>query len=721
VRAVVGKLIVGVSIAALLWLTMIQFPRGHAQELVNGDGVKDIQIEVDGRIVRGRAYKTPLKITVLGHDGKPLESFKGPIKLSSGGAPVSEALPAPSKGVYTIGQWQAFGEDITVEYKSRIFTKTLTVASWLCLLPPLIAIGLALWSRQVLIALFGGVWLGNATLTLTTPGSTFGNFSFDGFGFMSTFTETIKGEIVDGDHAKVILFTLLMGGMVGIIAASGAMKAIVDIVAKKAKTARSAQFATSIMGVLIFFDDYANTILVGNTMRPFTDRFRISREKLAYIVDSTAAPVAALFLVSTWIGYEVGLIGDMMEAGNIKGVAYNTFLRSIPFRFYSLFGLLMVFVVALSGRDFGPMLKAEQRARHEGKVLADGASPLMDENAMSEFETKRPGTWWLAAGPIVSLVAAILFFLVATGWGPARSSGQERLEQAAAVVGVTVANYDSFPKLWTAVSNEKLNAGLNPEQAEKWQELLAQADFLRGPAGILSQAGAYDALVWGAGVGCFMAILLCMGGGFLNLEDTMKAFVNGLRSMLLAVVVLVLAWSLGQVCKDLATGEWLAEILKGIKPALLPTLVFLLSASIAFATGTSWGTMAIVFPILGPLLGQQMGTEAFDGIMLGSVGAVLAGSCFGDHSSPISDTTVLSSMASGSDHIDHVRTQIPYAFYCGSIAIVFGFLPAGFGLSPWIGLVVGSALLIAGVMVFGKRAEDPIDGHELTKGKPGAA
>jgi Na+/H+ antiporter NhaC len=714
VRGIVGKLMVGLALSLFLWMFMIQVPSVHAQAVTKGDGVKDIRIEIEGRFVRDRVYNDKtIKLTVIGFDGKALKNFKGPITLTSGTEAVVKVMPKPVKGVYTVKNWSMKGQDLTVGYKGRSFSKMISVASWLCLLPPLIAIGLALMYRQVLIALFGGIWLGHATITVTTPGWSFSNFAIDGFGFFSTLSGTIIGSMADADHSKIILFTLLMGGMVGIIAASGAMKAIVEIIAKYATSPKQAQLSTAGMGIAIFFDDYANTILVGNTMRPFTDRFRVSREKLAYIVDSTAAPVAALFLVSTWIGYEVGLIDDMLKGSPLlKGEAYSTFLASIPYRFYSIFGLVMVFAVAITGKDFGPMLKAEQRARHEGKVYSDTANPLMDENAMGEFDTKKPGSALLAVLPITSLVIGILGFMLYTGFAPAQANGRARLNEAAAIVGVKGKDYDSFVKLWTVVSDTTLKDQLSPDKAEKWQYLLDEANRQSGFSGVFSEASSYNALVWGAGLGCFVAMLLCMGGGFLSLEDTMKAFVNGLRSMLLAVAVLILAWGLGQVCKDLATGQWLAEKLKHISPALLPTLVFFLSAVIAFSTGTSWGTMAIVFPILGPLLAQNTALPAFEGIFFGSVGAVLAGSCFGDHASPISDTTVLSSMSSGSDHIDHVRTQVPYALYCAAIATVFGFLPAGFGMNPWIGLVLGVSALIGGLIVIGKRAEDPIEGSK---------
>lgn len=721
-RQGIGKCLIAFVLSCLLWTVMVHRPLSYAHtETVKGP-LKSIKIESDAfkkSVVKNKVYKDALKITLIGEGDKPLSEYKGELSVTSGDKPLVEKLPAPIDGVITLTNWTVTGDKISVSTGKILKTHEFRGASWLSLLPPLIAIGLALWFRQVIVSLFGGIWLGNALISVLSPSFDSKQFVLDGFGFLPALSDTMIGQLADADHMAVILFTLLMGGMVGVIAASGSMRAIVDLISKKAKSPRSAQLSTMGMGIAIFFDDYANTILVGNTMRPFTDRFKVSREKLAYIVDSTAAPVAALFLISTWIGYEVGLIGEMLEAGGIQQGAYNTFLYSVPYRFYSIFGLLMVFSVAFIGRDFGPMLEAERRARLKGQVLAPGAKPLADDNAAKEFGGKKSGKWWVAAVPILVMIVTILGFLFQTGSADASKEAADLIRQSGQIANLDVGAEDSyedlFPKVEAvkkaeleAVFGKTLSKKESAEKALKFENTFAKAKLMNSATGILAKADPYGSLVYGAGYGSLAAVLLVLLGGFMSLEDTMGAYMNGIKSMLLAVVVLTLAWSLGKVCKDLSTGEYLAELIRDISPALLPTLVFLLSAAIAFATGTSWGTMAIVFPILGPLLGAQIDHSAFEGILFGSVGAVLAGSCFGDHASPISDTTVLSSMSSGSDHIDHVRTQLPYAVYAATIAIVFGFLPAGYGAPPWIGLILGSAALIAGVRFFGKRPEDPM-------------
>lgn len=690
------------GVLALLWL-----PAASGQDTAPPAPASFTVSAKKKRVLTGtRARDNPLTITVLDKDGAVLTGFKGVLELRSAGQPIIEKVPPAKDGVLVLDGYRLEDDSVTVSYGGVSSEVDLAGASWISLMPPLLAIGLALWFRQVLLSLFGGVWLGNALITLTTPGSDLGDFVLDGFGFLSSVSVNLVGALTDPDHMKIVVFTLLMGGMVGIVAASGGTQALVQLISARARNARSAQRSTMAMGILIFFDDYANTILVGNTMRPFTDRFRVSREKLAYIVDSTAAPVAALFLVSTWIGYEVGLIGEVLEQG-LPGQAYGVFIDSIPYRFYSIFGLMLVFGVTLLGRDFGPMLTAEIRARSEGKVLRDGAAPMMDEEALSEFQGAS-APWWVAVAPIALLVVSILSFIVLTGYAPAQEKALGQLRQAAAVVGVEAGELN-FDELRLQIDAAVQAPALAAEVRARGEDLLSRADFSASLKGVLGEASSYDALIWGSALGVFLALLLVVGGGHLKLDDGLKAFVDGVRSMVMAVLVLTLAWSLGGVCESLLAGQYVAKMLEGVPVFLLPTLTFLAAAVIAFATGTSWGTMAILFPVLGPLLINCQGEANFESIMLGCVGAVLAGSCFGDHASPISDTTVLSSMASGSDHIDHVRTQLPYACLAGAVAILLGFLPAGLGVPPWPLLLVGIALIF-GVLIFIGR--DPEAGLE---------
>jgi Na+/H+ antiporter NhaC len=500
------------------------------------------------------------------------------------------------------------------------------------LAPAAVAIVLALVTRQVLLSLIGGVWLGAALLQ---------------GGFFAAFPGTMDTLIVvaaDKDKLKVITFTLFMGGLVGVIAGSGGTKGIVDVVSRVAKTRRSGGLATWGMGLAVFFDDYASTLLVGSTMRPITDKLRISREKLSYMVDSTAAPIASLAVVSTWIGYEVSVMGDAMKAAGVTGEGYDPyqiFLSGIPSRFYPILALLMVGLLAWTGREFGPMLAAERRARSTGEVLRAGGRPLMDANIVEDQKKldEIDGRWWLAVLPVVSLVGCVLAVL-----------------------------------------------------------------FVKGPD------ASYDALLYGSAFGVSVGMLASIAVGAQSMRESIDSFVSGVRAMTLAVMVLVLAWCIGKVMSDLDAGKYVAGLIADTVPSWgLPTITFVLASVIALATGTSWGTMAILFPILLPVLAAHQTDPDFMNLLLGSTSAVLAGAVFGDHCSPISDTTVLSSIASAADHVDHTRTQAPYAALCAVIAIALGTLPMGLGVSPWILLPLQIAALYATIRFLGTPvAEDAV-------------
>jgi len=523
---------------------------------------------------------------------------------------------------------------------------------WVTILPPLVAIGLALILREVVTSLFVGVWLGALFLTGYNPFSA----------VLLTVGTYARQALADPDHSAIIIFSLLLGGMVGILTKMGATRAIVDAVRPFATTPKRGQLAAWLAGLAIFFDDYSNTLIVGNTMRPVTDRLKVSREKLSYIVDSTAAPVSAMVFVSTWVGFEISLIADSLNIGVSQGSAapaispFGIFMASIPYLFYPIFALLLVLFLVLYNRDFGPMLKAERRARKGGGVARPGAQLTMGGDEMEAAEGVT-STWWAAATPVVVVVVTVIGGLVHTG-------------------------------------RQRLAAG--------------------EPAGIGEIFGAADPflpLLWGSLLGCLAAFAIATGTRKLRLDRAVEAWLGGIRSMLLAIVILVLAWSLGAVTESLGTAPFLSSVVSARLPlSLLPVVVFVISGLIALSIGSSWGTMAILFPLAVPLA-LKMGAVADPaagvafGHLLAVTAAVMSGALFGDHCSPISDTTILSSMASGCDHVDHVRTQMPYALVAAGVAGVIGSIPAGLGMSPWISLVVGTVALALIVRYVGRRVD----------------
>ena len=526
-------------------------------------------------------------------------------------------------------------------------TETVAI-SWVSILPPLLAIVLALYLRQVIPALFMGLWFGAWAIN---------GFTLAGLwaGLLDSFQIHILDAVANTNHSAVILFSLMIGGTVGIISRNGGMQGIVNLIVSWADDARRACLATATMGLAIFFDDYANTLVVGNTMRPVTDSMNVSRAKLAYIVDSTAAPVATVAFVTTWIGYQVGLIGEAVSyIPDLDAEAYLLFLSTIPYNFYPLLAISFVFMVAWTGRDFGPMAKAEQQAM-ESRVATGGhlESSMAEDCEPIESVAGKPQRAINAALPILMLVLGVMGGLYVTG-----------------------------------------RASLEIDHP--------------GIKDIIGAADSYKSLMWGSLIGMITAVLITLVQRIMSLEEVVNAWYKGLRTMFYAMIILVLAWALGGITEQLRTADFLVSVLGDtLSVQLVPFIVFVLAAFTAFATGSSWGSMGILVPLVIPLTWAVMKVNGYSGpddmhILYSSIASVLAGSVWGDHCSPISDTTILSSMASGCDHIEHVRTQMPYALLVGVVSIGIGSIPVAFGMPWWLGLLLGAALLYTILLVVGK-------------------
>ena len=523
------------------------------------------------------------------------------------------------------------------------------IPGWVSVLPAVAAILIALTLRNVIPALLLGLWIGATALQSFTLGGA-------GRGLLDSFQVYARGAVADADRASIILFTMMIGGMVGIATRNGGMASVVQAIISRAKTAIGGQVAVWLMGLMIFFDDYSNTLVVGNTARSLTDHLKVSREKLAYIVDSTAAPVACIALITTWVGYEIGLVGQAL--GKIDGLAhiqaYTVFIHSIPYSFYPILAIIFVLMISASGRDFGPMLTAEIRARAgEVKPVSPQELPAIEGDELKP-KKRIPLRAVNAFVPIITLVAALTISLYVLGDGA------------------------------TLVE-------------------------------ILETTNPYRAMMYSSFVGVLVAALMSIGQRILSIHETVDAWYGGLRATLFGMIILVLAWSLSDVTAALNTAPYLVTVLADTLPvALIPAIVFVLAAVTAFTTGTSWGTMGILLPLVLPLTWAVMtvsGVADASGmhIMYSSIACVLAGAVWGDHCSPISDTTVLSSIASGCDHIEHVRTQLPYALLVGVVAIGIGTIPAGYGVPPWVSLIVGAAILLSVLRFFGRSADEPVN------------
>ncbi|GJM25183.1 MAG: sodium:proton antiporter [Phycisphaerae bacterium] len=522
------------------------------------------------------------------------------------------------------------------------------------LLPALSAIVLAIVTRQVIPALFIGTFVAAMMLCRISPDHSGGALSTVIDGAADAMAVYVVGAVADADHAKVMLFTLMIGGMVGVVNASGGTRAMVEIIARRAKTRRQGQCTVWLAGLVVFFDDYANTMIVGPTMQPLFDRLKISRAKLAYIVDSTAAPVASIALVGTWVGAEIGYIDgalkDIAKTGTpafLSSVdAWGAFLNSIPYRFYAILALVMVFIVGWTGRDFGAMRRHEALAATGDVIEHDDA----DERTVGRFD------WLLAAIPVLLLVAVTGVLLLYPAYTKARADG-------------------------TPLS---------------WKTLFDDAD-------------SYNAILFGAMACLIAAIALAVTSRRSKLQDAVDGMLEGMSRMFPAIVVLVLAWALSQSSVDLKVGEVVSDWLVSKNFAMhnLPVVVFACAAGVSFATGTSWGTMGILCPVVVRVaadMGADLPAETALPLFYASVGSVLAGAIFGDHCSPISDTTVLSSAASGCNLQDHVWTQLPYALVTAAVSMATGdILCARMQLSPWLGIAFGIFILAILVATLGRK------------------
>ncbi|MGB0604299.1 MAG: Na+/H+ antiporter NhaC family protein [Candidatus Latescibacterota bacterium] len=465
----------------------------------------------------------------------------------------------------------------------------------------------------------------------------------------------------DSFQLFILGFTASLIGMVRVVSLAGGTRGIAEALVRRAASARSTRLATALLGLAIFFDDYANTIVVGTTMRPITDRFRISREKLAYLVDSTAAPVAGVAIISTWIGFEVGLFGDAMDSLGTGISGYELFFRALPARFYCLLTLFFLLVSTLMRRDYGPMLRAERRARQHNQPLAPGAQPMTGDAHQVPDHPDIAGHWAVAALP----VGLVIFGVLAGMHWDARN--------AEAVIAARGEHAFFSRVYWTAIFSNADGA---------------KVMFLS------SLAGSGLAFVFAR-----TRKSLRDGRRPLTLSAILRTWVSGITGFSYALLILVLAWAIKEMCQAVHTSDYLIGALESVlDPRFLPLLVFGLAAAVAFSIGTSWTTMALLLPTMLPVA-HQMGDIT---LVILVAAAVLDGAIFGDHCSPISDTTVLSSIAASCDHIAHVRTQAPYAITTMCIAAVCGYLGSTLLYSTYVGLGLGMLVVVATLFIVGR-------------------
>ena len=529
----------------------------------------------------------------------------------------------------------------------------------LTLLPPLVAIALAFITKETVLSLFIGVFVGEFMLCVNDLNiiSTAIN------AFLQLGTDII-GCMADPWNAGIVLQCLLIGGIIQLVTKMGGAKALADAFAKRANTPRKAQLFTWLLGLCVFFDDYANSLIVGPIMRPVMDKLHVSREKLAFVVDATAAPVAGIAIISTWIGLEISLIAAGFESVGVTNVTgFGIFLQTIPYRFYNIFILIFIVISALTLYEFGPMKKAEQaaRARKENEEIIVPEAPGFDE--VKPVEGIKLSVW----NAIIPIGTLIIGALIAFYWS-----------------GYTTILGGEDQALITLMKTAPLS--------------------FDGIFQALSQSDASVALFQAALLASIVAIVMAVGEKILTMEEAISEWVGGMKTIVITGVILLLAWSLGTVIGNIGTADYLVGVLSNALPAfIVPTLIFILGALISFATGTSYGTMSILMPLAIPL-GWAISSGDMSFTIVCTSG-VLTGAIFGDHCSPISDTTILSSMGTSCNHIDHVSTQMYYAIFVACVAIFIGYIPAGLGVPFYISLPVGIVVMYIGLKVLGEKVD----------------
>lgn len=487
-------------------------------------------------------------------------------------------------------------------------------------LPPLIAITLALWTRQVFMALAVGIWIGYMIIAGWHPLT----------GTLDTIDSFVT-VLTDTGNARMVMFSLIIGPLIALVQRSGGVEGFVGHILKFLERSSAkhsdknnrkiVESLAAITGLLIFIESNISLFTVGTLYRPVFDKMKIPREKLAYITDSTSAPSNILMPFNAWGAFIMGLLFIYTTGPNkVFDSAFEVLVKSIAYNFYPMLTVALIFVVIWSGKDVGDMKKAETRARNTGKILRDGAVPMMDDSvSMLEAKDGTPHRAFNMLIPIISMVVLVPTFLIYTGWGEAAGSGAS--------------------KAWDAMSKGSGSA----------------------------------AVLYAVIFAIFIAMVMYRAQGIMKITEMVTLSLKAMAGMVNVAILAVLAFALNAMCKEIGTGDFVAGIVSGTIPVgFIPALIFVIAAFIGFSTGTSWGTFSIMIAVAVPIAANVEGVNLYM-----AVAAALGGGVFGDHCSPTSDTTIIASMATANDHIDHVRTQIPYALIAGGGTVVM-YLALGF-------------------------------------------
>lgn len=534
----------------------------------------------------------------------------------------------------------------------------MTSYGYLSLLPPLIAIICAFISKDVIISLCLGVLSGLLIIN-----------NYDIFSAVLAFADLLAKLVGDSWNVRILMFCAMLGALVAMLSATGAASAFGQWASTKVRSRRGAGLMSFVFGIFIFIDDYFNSLAVGTIMRPISDKMRVCRAKLAYILDSTAAPVCIIAPISSWVVTVMSALDKTYGFEKLNMTPFEFFIHSIIYNLYAISTLIFVLYIIISGRDFGPMAKAQALATNSGKLFNEHKYGACAAH-LSEEKNERAKPIDMLLPLILLVLSAVIFFPLSTYLASIDGEKITSLAQAYASISLSDAfkNTDASVALFYAIT---------------WTILLSYIYFI--------------------------------ARGLLSLSKASASLELGIKSMVPALIILALAWCLGTIIKaapsdgGLGLGFFLSEIFKDASylVAFLPLAMFIISAIMAFATGTSWGTFAIMIPLAMPIILALMDGADYDQTLtmtLMSIAAVLSGAVLGDHISIISDTTILSSTGAGCPHLEHVSTQMPYALFV-AIACAAGFLAGAMAQSLAVAWVATLALMLGGIIMLSKLTE----------------
>jgi len=513
------------------------------------------------------------------------------------------------------------------------------------LVPPILAIVLAIATKEVLLSLFLGIFSGCLIYSggnplgalMTFIGLLTGSYAEDG-------ELVVSGVMTDPWNVEVILIIVLIGGLIGLMIRSGGSAGFADMFSRNIKSRKGAELSTWGIGLLIFFDDYFDALTTGSIMRPVTDRYKISREKLSYIIDSTSVGICLIVPFSSWVAFLCSLIGESYKKAGIEGNSFMTFIHSIPYNYYAWLSILMVIMVIIFKIDFGPMAKAEKRTRETGKLCdATFSGGGEDEDDYSSIVPSKKGRANDLLVPVIMLIVLAFVMMMFTGG---------------------LFTHGNF------------------------------FDALNNMDGAL-------ALVYAFGIVTLFSIIYYAVKRVSAVTESIMAFVTGAKSVVFVTILIIFAWSIGSVGELLGIEEYVTTLFSDNVPSFIaPVIIFIFSCVMTFATGATWGTYAIMLPIAIPI------AFALDITPLACITAVIGGGGFGNHCSPLADTAILSSSSSNIRHTDHIKTQIPYSMTCAACACV-GFVLSGFMDNWYVPLAATLGVFIVAVIIlsrlFGER------------------